>query len=186
MLNPKTSEYVTSWDVKQYIYCPTIVWIKSVVGVEEPADINMELGKSREYGRTALNSLSLPRPLRFEVWVRNPSAGLAGVVDVLAGDGRFEVAEVKAYERRGFEHFRLQLMFYSYLVTVSLGPVTKAHLVLGRSYRTYPITERSLTEVSRLVRKVRQVRDLERPPPSPYARSSRCLRCWYRRYCPWL
>lgn len=162
------------------------MWIKNVVGIEEPADVNMELGKSREYSRTALKFLNLPKPLRFEVWIRNPNVGIAGVVDVLAGDGRFEVAEVKAYERRYFEHFRLQLMFYSYLVTVSLGPVTRAYLVLGRSYRVYPITDRSLAEVSNLVRKVRQVRDLERPPPSPYAGSYKCSMCWYRRYCPWV
>jgi CRISPR/Cas system-associated exonuclease Cas4 (RecB family) len=139
--------------------------------VEEPADTNMELGKSREYSRDTLEALGLPKPWYFEVWLRDRKRGIAGVVDIVAGSGRFEVVEMKAYRRRSFNHFRLQLMFYAYLATHCLGPVVRAHLVLGDSVRTYPVTEGSLREVSRAVGRVVEVAGSERPPPSPYAGS---------------
>jgi CRISPR-associated exonuclease Cas4 len=184
MLSPRLQGYVTAWDVKQYTYCPTIVWIRHYLEVGEPADTNMELGRSREYSERVLQSLGIPRPWRFEVWLREPRRGLAGVVDLVGGSGRFEVAEVKAFGRRGFEHFRLQLMFYAYLTTLCLGPVVRAHLVLGGRAYTYPVTDRVLRDVSRLVDRVLEVVSSERPPPTPYAGSPRCSRCWYRRFCP--
>lgn len=185
MLSPRLPSYVTAWDVKQYTYCPAIVWIRHHLEVEEPAGTSMELGRSREYDEEVLKALRIPRPWYFEVRLRDPRRGVAGVVDLVGGSGKLEVAEVKAFKRRGFEHFRLQLMFYAYLATLCLGPVVRAHLVLGSRAYTYPVTDRALREVSDVVNRVLDVVSSERPPPTPYARSSRCSRCWYRRFCPW-
>jgi CRISPR/Cas system-associated exonuclease Cas4 (RecB family) len=75
-------------------------------------------------------------------------------------------------------------MFYAYLTTLCLGPVVRAHLVLGGRAYTYPVTDRVLRDVSRLVDRVLEVVGSERPPPTPYVGSLRCSRCWYRRFCP--
>lgn len=176
--------YVTSGDVKDYAYCPVIVWVKSVLGVREPLSADMVLGTSKPYRADVFERAGIPRPWTFEVPLRSRSLGVAGVVDLVGGSGRYEVAEIKAFRRRSHAHFTSQLMFYAYLTSVVLGPVARAHLVLGDRVKTYSVTDRALREVEGVVERVREIKESERPPATPYAGSGRCGLCWYRRYCP--
>ncbi|MEM1622682.1 MAG: CRISPR-associated protein Cas4 [Sulfolobales archaeon] len=176
--------YVTSVDIKDYTYCPTIIWIKSVLGVREPPSVDMVLGSSKPYRAEVFERIGIPKPWAFEVPLRCGSLGVSGVVDLVGGSRRYEVAEVKAFKRRNYSHFTYQLMFHAYLTSVVLGPVVRAHLVLGDRVKTYSITDRVLREVERVVKKVREIKDSDRPPTTPYAGSRRCVLCWYRRYCP--
>ncbi|MEM1962586.1 MAG: CRISPR-associated protein Cas4 [Sulfolobales archaeon] len=176
--------YVTSGDVKDYTYCPTIVWIKSALGVREPPSVDMVLGSSKPYRSEVFERIGIPKPWAFEVLLRCKHLGISGVVDLVGGSRRYEVAEVKAFKRRNYSHFTSQLMFYAYLTSVVLGPVVRAHLVLGDRVKTYSITDRVLQEVERVVKRVREIKNSDRPPTTPYAGSKRCVLCWYRRYCP--
>lgn len=176
--------YVTSGDVKDYTYCPTIVWIKSVLGVREPPSMDMVLGSSKPYRAEVFERARIPKPWAFEVPLRSRSLGISGIVDLVGGSGRYEVAEVKAFKRKSHTHFTSQLMFYVYLTSTVLGPVVRAHLVLGDRIKTYSVSDRALREVERIVKKVREIKESERPPATPYAGSRRCGLCWYRRYCP--
>ena len=177
--------FVTGWDVKEFSYCPVIPWVRANYGVVEPPTYSMGLG--RDVGRGVREGvarrLNLPRPWRFEVFVEVRGEGLSGVVDVLAGRSWFAVVEVKAFRRSsGFEHFRDQLFFYSYIVSRVFGPVREAYLVLGGRVFRYLIDERVVGRVRELVRRVREVKGSPRPPtPRP---GFRCSFCWYRRYCP--
>lgn len=170
--------------MKEYTYCPVIVWIRSVLGLREPPSLDMALGSSKPYKPELLERAGIPKPWSFEVKLRNSSLGISGVVDLVGGSGRYEVAEVKAFGRRSHGHFTYQLMFCAYLVSTVLGPVVRAHLILGDRVKTYPVSDRALREVERVIRRVREIKESERPPPTPYAGSRRCSLCWYRRYCP--
>ncbi|MCS7099435.1 MAG: CRISPR-associated protein Cas4 [Sulfolobales archaeon] len=174
--------YVTSADVKEYVYCPAIVWIRHVLNVEEPQDFNMAFGRSKSYRLDVLERVGVRKPWSFEVFLRNPSKGIAGVVDVVGGSGRFEVVELKAFRRRSFSHFKSQLMFHAYLVSTTMGPVTRAYLVLDDRVRAYVVNETATRDVERIIEGVRRVRESERPPRA--SRSWKCRLCWYRRYCP--
>lgn len=174
--------YVTSWDVKEYVYCPVIVWIKHVLNVEEPPDFNMIFGSSKVYRQDILERVGLPKPWSFEVSLRNSSRGIAGVVDVIGGCSRYEVVELKAFRRWSYSHFRIQLMFYAYLVSTTVGPVTRAHLVLEDRVRTYSVNNHAIRDVEWVIERVREIRDSEKPPQ--VLQSRKCRLCWYRRYCP--
>lgn len=178
------SNYVTSVDIKEYIYCPVTVWIRSVLGFREPPSLNMVLGSSKPYRPEVFERAGIPKPWSFEVVLRNSSLGISGVVDLVGGSSRYEVAEVKAFRRKSYGHFTSQLMFCAYLTSTVLGPVARAHLILGDRVKTYPINDRVLREVERVVKRVREIKESERPPVAPYAGSERCGLCWYRRYCP--
>ena len=177
------NEYVTSWDLKQYIYCPVIPWLKSNYLVEEPMSKSMELGKlGIEEKELISNELELPKPIRFEVFIVSKKLRIAGVVDIIAGEKRLVVVEVKKYFRRKYEHFKTQLNFYAYLVTKELGPVTTAILKLGNEVIKYRVEAEEIKKTEELIKKVREVKQSPTPPITNQERS-KCLNCWYRRYC---
>jgi CRISPR/Cas system-associated exonuclease Cas4 (RecB family) len=95
--------YVQVAEVKDYIFCPALAWIKARMRYVEPPTPSMESGKSKADAQFKLKiaeELGLPKPWRVEVPVRSPRLGLSGVIDLVAGERRLVVAEVKAFRRR--------------------------------------------------------------------------------------
>ena len=180
----RDTEYVSAWDVKQYVYCPMIPWIKENIEVMEPPDINMLLGRPEGPKEETLEKLKIPKPWRYEVYLRNPSLKISGVVDVIGGVEKFEVVEFKTFGRLRHDHFTAQLLFYAYLVNTTLGPVLRAHMLLGRKVLTYCVTDEVLNQVGRLIKKVREVKTSVEPPVGRRVDPRKCSLCWYRRYCP--
>lgn len=179
---------VTGWDIRQYSFCPVIPWLRSNYGIEEPATYSMELGKdvSKEGMESLANELRLPKPWLFEVLIENYELGITGKVDLLGGSKWFVVVEVKRFKRvSNFNHFLNQLLFYSYLVNTTVGPVRYSYLVLGDEVRKYLVGDYEFSIIRKLIRKVRSIK-LSEKPPSALRDSRKCLGCWYRRYCSFL
>lgn len=177
------SDVVTPWDVKQYVYCPLIPWIARTYGVREPETLGMQWGREERASRLQrLMGLGLEPPLRFDVPLYSPKLRAAGVADAVAGARRLTVVEAKAFARKRFDHFRAQLMAYALLCETCLGPTRSALLLIGDRVRVWDVTREALIESERLVLKVREVIEGERPPPAQ--QSGKCPSCWYRRFCP--
>ena len=179
--------YVWVTDVKDYIFCPAIAWIKARIGHVEPPTYSMDSGKVRvnaQFKLRVAEELNLPKPWRVEVYVRNPKLGLAGVIDLLAGEGRLVVAEIKAFKRRiqWSRHFRLQLALYA-LLAESLGRVRRAILYMGGDVYEISVSSNLVEEAKRVLEEYMSLLDSEDPPnarqPEP-----KCRYCWYRRFCP--
>ncbi|MEM0297733.1 MAG: CRISPR-associated protein Cas4 [Zestosphaera sp.] len=182
--NSREADYITAWDIKQFVYCPLIPWIKENVGVIEPPDINMMLGRPEGPKENILKELKIPKPWRYEVYLRNPHLRISGVVDLVGGTKKFEIVEFKLFSRLRYDHYTAQLLFYAYLVTKTLGPVLRAHMLLGKKTTTYHVSGETLRQVEKLVEKVRNVKTSEDPPVSRHLDPHKCALCWYRRYCP--
>ncbi len=177
-------EYITPWDVKQYVYCPMIPWITHHVGVSEPVTESMESGGKVDVGykEEIAGKLGLPKPWRFEVELVDHELGVRGKADIIAGSKRLIVVEVKRYYRKRIEHFQAQLIVYALLVNRLLGPVWKAVLVYGDKVRELLVDDRILGEARRLVEKTWSVLAGDKPPIVNQA-LGKCSTCWYRRYC---
>ena len=178
-------EYITPWDVKQYVYCPMIPWIIHHVGISEPVTESMEGGGKVdvEYKEEVARKLRLPRPWRFELELVDHELGVRGKVDIVAGSKRLVVVEVKRYYRRSIEHFQAQLIVYALMVNKLVGPVWKTILVYGDKVRELPVDDKVLEEARRLVEKTWNTLLGDRPPTVNQV-AGKCATCWYRRYCP--
>ncbi len=177
-------EYITPWDIKQYVYCPMIPWIIYHIGVNEPVTESMESGGKVdvEYKEAVAGKLKLPKPWRFELELVDRELGVRGKIDIVAGSKRLVVVEVKKYYRRRTEHFQAQLIVYALLVNRLLGPVWKAILVYGDRVRELLVDDKLLEEARRLVEKTWSVVGGDKPPIINQV-LGKCATCWYRRYC---
>jgi CRISPR-associated exonuclease Cas4 len=188
MLYTYYDDWVNVVDLKEFEYCPVIPWIHHNIGyVTDPTD-SMDVGRSRvdaSFKVKVASELGLPKPYRVEVPVKSYRLRVEGVVDLVAGDGKLVVVEVKAFRRRRdrLRHFKTQLVAYALLVTESLGVVREAILYNGGDVMRFRVTGEMLLGVERKLAKLRAVIEGERPPEVSQPRQ-KCYYCWYRRVCP--
>ena len=183
---PPYSSRIPVTMVKDHVYCPAIPWIKRFLGYTEPRSPSMETARvDASYKEKVAKDLGLPKPWRIEVPVQGKSLPLRGVVDIIAGNRRLTVVEVKAYNRRldRSSHFKIQLLIYAYLVNESIGPVREAILHMPDRIHRVVVTSELLEEARRAAESAIKTLSSE-DPPRPRQPSRKCSYCWYRRVCP--
>lgn len=180
-------------DLKQYEYCPRIVFYNTVMPVERKTTVKMERGRDEEF---RLDALEKRRTLkrydlaagvrRFHVWLESKRLGLSGKLDLLiiSSQGYFPV-DFKYSRGRPHRNHLFQLAGYALLVEEAF----QTHVETGFVY-LLPIQEVvavSLTEglkqeaLSRLTT-MRTMIDEQFLPQATEVRS-RCEDCEFRNYC---
>jgi CRISPR-associated exonuclease Cas4 len=120
-------------DLKQYLYCPRVVWFRYCQPVHRPVTYKMQDGKSRGEHvaeleqRRSLKAYGLHTAHRsFEVWLDSDQLGLCGKVDMLIDTGSERVpVEFKDAQRVATNH-RCQLAAYALLLEEVPGPAGAA------------------------------------------------------------
>ena len=177
---------VTATMVKQYSYCPTLPWLESRIGLLEPLTPSMETARITADEKEAIaRELGLPEPLRIETPVHDPELGATGVIDVIAGESRVDILEIKAHPRhpRRAKHFLNQLLVYALLAHRNIAPVHRAILYIGGETIEITINNYHLTKAKKLIEKTRQTIQNEDPPLLNQP-PQKCKYCHYKTLCP--
>ena len=182
-------------DLKQYTYCPRILYYHTVLPQVRPLTYKMEAGiaaHAREEGREKRRQLRTyglrDGQRRFNVPLYNPQVGLSGEVDmVIETETELIPVDYKNAKRVG-PHFRLQLMAYGRLLQTA-DP--KSELAVNRGF-LYLIPTRTAVEVSFTAARRRQLERALRTMhavatrqqmPAPTRKRGRCVDCEFRRFC---
>jgi len=180
-------------DLKQFQYCPRIVFYNTVMPVERKSTVKMQRGKEEEF---KLDALEKRRTLaryqlgsgerRFHVWIESSKLGLSGKLDLLvvSRQGYFPV-DFKYTRGRPRRNHVFQLAGYAILVEeefqtevgtafVYLAPVQKVIAIR--------ITPQLKARTLNLLAEIRNmIREGMLPPPTEVR--SRCTECEFRNYC---
>ncbi len=187
---------LTVTDLKQFSYCPRILYYHTVLPQVRPVTYKMEAGieahisAERREKRRQLRSYGLKQGERaFNVPVWDANVGLTGEIDLLitTADERIPVDYKSA--RRAAPHTKLQLMAYAHLLEQSdphASAVTRGFLYLiplrkAVEVRFTPALRRQLTRALQAMRRIYQ-QQWQPPPLSPRQRA-RCVDCEFRRFC---
>jgi CRISPR-associated exonuclease Cas4 len=180
-------------DIKQFAYCPRIVFYRYTMPVEQRATFKMEHGKSVEprvedlEKRRRLREYGLAEGTRrFQVPMRSRRLGVSGRIDLLieTPDGMFPV-DFKDTTAPIRHNHHVQLCAYAMLIEDAFhGPVR-----VGFIYRV-PRNDVTAVEMSPALRAetlatIEAIRALIRSERLPDATTvrSRCTDCEYRNYC---
>jgi CRISPR-associated exonuclease Cas4 len=180
-------------DLKQYAYCPRIVFYQYAMPVQRKATFKMDHGKAIE---PRLEQLEQRRTLReyglaegtreFQVWLRSEPLGLSGRLDLMITTARgvFPVDFKDTLDRVHHNH-RVQLCAYALLIQERTGgPVTTGFIyrVPRNDVVVVDITHALRVETLAMVQAIREMIRVEcMPPPTPVR--ARCEDCEYRNYC---
>lgn len=186
-------------DLKQWRYCPRVVWYRYCLPAVRPVTDLMAHGIAHhrdEEGREERRSLR-PYGLTageryFDVALQSPALGLRGRLDLaIAVPDRTSfgaeavVVEYKDSEQRPGPHFKLQLTAYALLLEEAWGLPVRAGWVyqipLRRAERV-TITPSLRRQVAAVVETIQVAIGGEALPEGPPSRRP-CVSCEFRRFC---
>jgi CRISPR-associated exonuclease Cas4 len=179
-------------DLKQYVYCPRILFYHACLPRVRPTTYKMEASieahvtaQERERRRT-LRAYGLERGERhFGVGLVSERLGMRGEVDmVIETEAELIPVDYKLSTRIG-GHFRLQLMAYAAMLEDAWGmPVRRGffYLIPLRTAKQMRVTGRQRAILDEALSVMNATLLHERMPP-PTRRRSKCVACEFRRFC---
>jgi CRISPR-associated exonuclease Cas4 len=180
-------------DLKQYEYCPRIVFYNTVMPLDRKVTFKMQRGTEAEFQLDALEKRrSLRRyklsegERRFHVWLHSERLGLSGKMDLLivSQQGYFPV-DFKYTRGRPHRNHISQLAGYAVLVEEQYQTEVETgfiYLAPVGELVAIKITKELKKEVSERLASIREmVRDELLPPPTLVR--ARCAECEFRNYC---
>lgn len=180
-------------DLKQYEYCPRIVFYNTVMPLDRKVTFKMQRGTEAEFQLDALEKRrSLRRyklsegERRFHVWLHSERFGLSGKMDLLivSQQGYFPV-DFKYTRGRPYRNHISQLAGYAVLVEEQYQTEVETgfiYLAPVGELVAIKITKELKKEVSERLASIREmVRDELLPPPTLVR--ARCAECEFRNYC---
>ncbi len=180
-------------DLKQYAYCPRIVYYTYCLPLLRPTTGKMEDGRlaheemRRKERRRTLAMYDLGEGKKhFDVVVASERLGMRGRIDlVIETEEEWIPVDYKQTDRRVGAHIRQQIGAYGILLEETMGVRVRRGLVyslLGQRVEEIPLTARLRREVEETVAAMREMVKRERMPDPP-ASSRQCMDCEFRRFC---
>ncbi len=180
-------------DLKQWDYCPRIVFYNTVMPVARKSTVKMERGKEVEIKLDALEARRTLRRYRlsegerrFHAWVNSSALGLSGKLDLLivTPEACYPV-DFKYTRDRPRRNHVMQLAAYALLVEDAMklpAPAAFVYLTPSDQLIRINVTERLKELVLARISSIRQmVREEILPEATPVR--GRCEECEFRNYC---
>lgn len=182
-------------DLKQYVYCPRILYYHTVLPHIRPTTYKMEEGIlihseiNYKEKRRLLRTYGLKEGKRyFNVAVQDADLGLSGEIDmVIETADELIPVDFKNTHKTG-DHFKLQLMAYGRLLELDEARPTMQikrgflYLIPQRKaieVRFTPTLRQKLTDALAIMRRLA----LTQYVPEPTTKRGRCVDCEFRRFC---
>ena len=180
-------------DLKQWAYCPRIVFYNYVMPVDKKRTYKMQHGRSAEEAidrlekRRKLTEFGLAEGRRhFHVWCNSYRLGLSGKLDLLVDSAAGLIpVDFKASERRIHANHIVQLSGYALLLEEKFQrTVERGFIFLIPIEEIVPveITPERKQGVLALIDEIRSAIVRGATPPATEVRA-RCENCEYRNYC---
>lgn len=186
-------------DLKQWRYCPRVVWYHYCLPAVRPITDLMEQGIAHhqdEEGREerrSLRSYGLKQGERsFDLALRSEHLGLRGRIDLAiavpersAPGAEAVVVEYKDSERPPGQHFKLQLAAYALLLEEAWGMAVRTgwiYLIPLRKATQVAITPALRRTVATISSEIQAAIGGEALPAPPSSRRP-CISCEFRRFC---
>ena len=180
-------------DLKQFEYCPRIVFYNTVMPLDRKVTFKMQRGTEAEFRLDALEKRrSLRRyklsegERRFHVWLHSERLGLSGKMDLLIVSplGYFPV-DFKYTRGRPHRNHISQLAGYAVLVEEQFNTQVETGFIylapVGELVAIKMTTELKEEVAMRLAHMRELIREELLPPPTPVR--ARCDECEFRNYC---
>lgn len=186
--------YLRVTDLKQFAYCPRIVYYSYCLPLIRPTTYKVEAGieshekAAYDEARRSLRAYGLSEgERRFDVALTSERLGLSGRIDLVIMLGQQEAIPVDYKLSRHGEarHFHQQLAAYAELIEENWQiPVRRGFLYLlpERRAEEVKLTGRLRAGLRGQVAVMRQMIAGQQMPEATPARA-RCVNCEYRRFC---
>jgi CRISPR-associated exonuclease Cas4 len=182
----------TVTDLKQYLYCPRILFYQTCLPDVRPVTYKMQAGveahadERQRASRRSSRWYGLPEgERRFDVWLQSTALGLSGQVDeVVQTPSEIIPVDYKMAQQIG-QHYKVQLAAYAMMLEEAYQTQVRRgiiYLIPTRKANEIPITRALRQQVQSTLETMRAIAEHE-TMPEPTAWRQRCTDCEFRRFC---
>ncbi|MEM4930250.1 MAG: CRISPR-associated protein Cas4 [Desulfurococcaceae archaeon] len=174
MISIKPIDKLNPTLVKQYAYCPVIVWIKSMFLIEEPVTDSMFSGGE---------NVKTPNGVgQYFIKTKNGST----IIDELLRekDGSLTIIERKAYRSYNYSRYVEQAVSSYIIARETIPKIRRVKLEIQNKMSVIELNDDLIKEVEKIFEKTKEIIGSEKTPPKPND-MKKCISCWYRRFCPY-
>lgn len=184
---------ITVGDLKQFVYCPRVVYYHYIMPVKAKPTYSMEYGMRAEMEmdalekRRTLSRYGLDKGVRkFNHWVRAKRLGLSGKLDLLidSPDGLYPV-DFKFTLGRDYKNHHCQICGYALILEELHGRRIEngfLFLIPRQTILKVPISDHLRADTIDMLDRIRQMVENELIPEATDNRA-KCTDCEYRNYC---
>lgn len=182
----------TVTDLKQYMYCPRILYYQTCLPTVRPTTYKMRAGveaheeERQRASRRSTQWYGLPDGQRlFDVSVQSPTLGLSGQIDEVVQTAAEMVPVDYKMARQASYHYKVQLVAYAMMLEEAYQTQARRgilYLIPTRKAVEVPITRALRQQVLRTLDTMRAIAEKETMPP-PTDWRQRCADCEFRRFC---
>ncbi len=182
-------------DLKQYVYCPRILYYQTVLPRIRPVTYKMEAGIAAHQAaagrekRRSLRTYGLTDGRRaFNVPVYNPDLLLSGEIDMVIETAVTLIPVDYKQAKKVGKHHKLQLMAYGRLLELADPQETRLvkqgfiYLIPTRKAVAVRFTKPLRRQLANALTGMRQIAQRQQIP-APTARPAQCVDCEFRRFC---
>ena len=194
---PNNRLYLEVTDLKQWAYCPRVVFYRYCLPAIRPVTYSMEQGTRAHEEATALEERRSLRTYgltegerHFDVALRSETLGLSARIDLVivvpTADGpEAVVVDYKLSERDASTNYKLQLAAYTLLVEEAWQMSVRSAFIYHipqRQAERIALTPALRHKVAATITAIHAtIHDERMPAPPPNL--SRCVACEFRRFC---
>jgi CRISPR-associated exonuclease Cas4 len=190
--NDPTQDDMTISLIKQYTYCPRVVYFETCTPDLRPRTYKMEAGtqahehERKRAARRTLSAYQVPEGKRyFDTRIRSERLGLVGIIDeIVVTSEEVIVVDYKMASWVGENH-QIQLASYAILASEAFSlPVNVGYIYLLnlRRFEKMVVDEAFRNSVYETMSLINQIRFQEYMPP-PTSQRNKCATCEFRRFC---
>jgi len=185
--------WLRATDLKQWAYCPRIVFYNQCMSLTPPATPAMQAGSDLHQRIELLERRRKLRPYnlsngerRFEVWLKSRQHGLSGKLDMLVTtpEGRYPIDFKMAAGGIGENH-RLQLAAYALMLEEQFACEVRTGFIYLLAHRNATVVDINADLRQRLFAGLKEVRTMIQAErfPGPVAERGKCWDCEYKLFC---
>lgn len=192
-MNQFEGHYLTVTDLKQFDYCPRVVFYERCLPHIRPRTYKMDVGRDahedepKRASRRNLSAYDLPEGNRqFDMLLQSERLGLTGLLDevIVTAEGKFFPVDYKLAKHASPNH-RLQLAAYGLLLEDGGAPLVETgyiYLIGQRKAMVVNLTGKLKQAVIEQLNALRHMIEREQMP-EPTSVRARCSSCEFRRFC---
>jgi len=183
--------YLTAEDMRQFVYCPRIIYFRYVMLIQPESTYKMQRGEAvhqkgvRSKGKEIEGSLEK----YYNLFLKDVELNIASLLDYLEFNGAEAIpVDIKTghcYQDPISDHHLAQLIFQAILVEKNFKvPVMKVKVIYTKekSERIYTF---SVMDKLKVLKNIGRIREMVRTEaiPAPVSDAGKCVDCEFWRYC---
>lgn len=183
-------------DLKQWVYCPRILYYITCLPEVRPTTYKMEAGieagreQENRQARRSLRIFGIDKGrCEFSVPVCSAELGLRGLVDMVIwsgiSDGELVIPVDYKLSRVSGAHFKMQLVAYGMLLEETYGATARRgylYFIPTRKAEEFRLDKRIRKKLLKNLESMQRMLDTEEMPV-PTSRRGKCVSCEFRRFC---